>query len=239
MTGLCREATSAAMNNTLRTWGRPPKMVRLPRIVPESRLIGATPTRALTSRPFNSPSSGTSARSVRIVDTRAGCATALAKWRAQAVERRIRTLGVAVLRLDPALPEASGLALADRDPFPGSPGYAVEYTRADDALPAWPRLHAGFHGMPEGSGTPRRLGIEIPPGLRGGPVLDAAGRLAGIALPHADGADRVLMASLMRPDLGALFDAPTNVAHGPAQRAPVGEVYERALRLTLQLIALR
>jgi len=30
-------------------------MVRLPRIVPESRLIGATPTRALISRPFNSP----------------------------------------------------------------------------------------------------------------------------------------------------------------------------------------
>ncbi len=47
------------------------------------------------------------------------------------------------------------------------------------------------------------------------------------------------MASLIRRELGALFGAPTDVAQAPALRAPVDEVYERVMRLTLQSIALR
>ena len=39
-------AQNAAMYSALRTDARPPKMLRLPRSVPLTRLIGATPTSA-------------------------------------------------------------------------------------------------------------------------------------------------------------------------------------------------
>ena len=44
-------------------WRRPPKIVRLPRNLPLSRLNGATPTKAATSRRLSWPSSGIWARS--------------------------------------------------------------------------------------------------------------------------------------------------------------------------------
>src|SRR5436309_1227985 len=44
---------------------RPPPIVRLPRILPLSRLNGATPTRAAARRRVGEPSSGSSASSVR------------------------------------------------------------------------------------------------------------------------------------------------------------------------------
>jgi hypothetical protein len=154
------------------------------------------------------------------------------------VERRIAGIGIAVLRLDPALPEGTPLAAAERDPFPGSPGYAVEYTRADDATPAWPRLHIGFHGTGvDGNTEARLLGIEMPTGARGGPVFDAAGRFAGIAVAHAGGRDRTVMLSSLRREVGDLIAAP---APAPSQRrAPLDEVYEAALPHTLQLITAR
>jgi hypothetical protein len=46
MTGLQRMAEIVAMYRPIRTAARPPKMVRWARMVPESRFMGATPTRA-------------------------------------------------------------------------------------------------------------------------------------------------------------------------------------------------
>src|SRR5690349_15943571 len=43
----------------------PPQIARLPRILPLSRLNGATPTRAAACRRVSEPSSGSSAKSVR------------------------------------------------------------------------------------------------------------------------------------------------------------------------------
>ena len=50
MTGFQRVADSVAIYRAFRTLVRPPAMVRLPRICPESRLIGATPTSAAMRR---------------------------------------------------------------------------------------------------------------------------------------------------------------------------------------------
>ncbi len=154
------------------------------------------------------------------------------------VERRIARLGIAVLRLDPALPGSAALATAERDPFPGSPGYAVEYTRADHAVPAWPRLRIGFHGMGvDGDPEARLLGIDLPAGPRGGPVFDAAGRLAGIAIAHASGRDRTVMVSALRRELNGVIAAAAPAA--AQHRAPLDEIYEAALPVTLQLITAR
>lgn len=66
-TGLKRVATSVAMYSAVRTPALPPKIVRRPLIVPESRFTGATPTSALISRLESRPSSGTSANSAATV----------------------------------------------------------------------------------------------------------------------------------------------------------------------------
>src|SRR5205823_1261879 len=67
MRGLQRQAASAAMYSGLRTEARPPRMARLPRSVPESRLNGAKPTRAAICWRLSLPSSGSSAMSVAAV----------------------------------------------------------------------------------------------------------------------------------------------------------------------------
>ena len=65
--GLKRVATSAAMYRAVRTPALPPKMVRRPLIVPESRFTGTIPTSALISRLERLPCSGTSASSAAAV----------------------------------------------------------------------------------------------------------------------------------------------------------------------------
>lgn len=162
--------------------------------------------------------------------------------------RRDPALGVALLALMPALasrslPRALGdsaveqplPAAAARDPFPGSPGYAVEFRPDPHARPAWPWLRSGFQGAVDARSAQRALGIEMPPGPRGGPVLDAAGRWAGIAL-RSGGADRLLPVSALRRSF-APWIGPASADGSPLPRVAVDEVYEGALRLTLQLIA--
>lgn len=169
--------------------------------------------------------------------------------------RRDRGLGVALLALQPALtlqslPAALGdtpvalplPATAARDPFPGSPAYAVEFAPSPHAEPAWPRLRSGFHGAPAGGSGERRLGIEMPAGPRGGPVLNTAGQWAGLALPGRGGMDRLVPVSQLRTAFAAVVEpAPAPGAAGGTAlpQAAVDAVYEGALRLTLQVIRTR
>ena len=127
--------------------------------------------------------------------------------------------GIAELALRDALGE-SALHPAPRDAFPGSVAYALAFP--PDAGAAWPVMRAGFLGKA------RLLGVELPPGARGGPVLDAAGRLVGVSIADADGADRLVPVSLLRPYAGA-------AAGEDAKLAP-DEIYERALQSTLQVL---
>lgn len=169
------------------------------------------------------------------------------------IERRIDALGLALLRiaapleapLDPAFDATTAEAsiafaastdMPARDPFPGSPGFAAEFHSGDGTEPAWPWLQAGFLGSPEGAGGARRVGIALPDGVaRGGPVFDVGGHLAGIVVSTPDGSDRWVPPSLLRAALGeTLLPLATAAA---TRRMPPDEVYERALRLTLQVIA--
>ena len=150
--------------------------------------------------------------------------------------RGLEPFGVAVLRLAAPLAAADAM-LAPRDPFAGSAGHAIEYAASADAVPSWPSLHQGFFGAFEGRDGLRRLGIALLPGSHGGPVFDAAGRLAGIALPGHDGQGLLLPASMLRAALPAVAPPPERSA-GATTRMPIDEVYEHALRVALQVLAL-
>ncbi len=158
--------------------------------------------------------------------------------------KRLPAKGLALLRLQTVLPFDDGLVFAMQDAFPGSVGFAVEYVPAQDAEPAWPVLRTGFLGgvLPDGQG--RKLGIGMPPGPRGGPVFDAAGRLAGMAISGKPGLpDQVLLVSQLRQALDQTPGRRANEAWGaqPAQGVPasaaVDKIYETSLRTSLQVIA--
>ena len=140
-----------------------------------------------------------------------------------------------LLQLERALPRPSGLSLVGREPFAGGPDYCVEHITGDGSQAGWPLLRSGFFAYPARDGGLRPLGIEMPPGPRGGPVFDASGRLAGIALPHPDGRDRFLPVAAWPAE--ALADIPSDA--GPAAPRPLDELYERSLLLALQVIVLR
>ncbi|HEU5217053.1 MAG TPA: serine protease, partial [Gemmatimonadales bacterium] len=151
------------------------------------------------------------------------------------IERRDEALGLALLRLEEPIEGAPGLALAPRDPFAGSPGFGVDYTATPDAAPAWPLLRPGFIGSPDGATGSLKLGIELPAGAQGGPVLDAGGRFVGITARGPDGRPRLLPLSTLRRAFGDLL----GVLTGPdrASTAPVDGLYEIAMPITLQVIA--
>lgn len=140
--------------------------------------------------------------------------------------------GLAVLQLAAPLDAPAALSLAPREPFPGSPGLVVGYRADADARPAWPKLSAGFLGMPMPEAMQRRLGIEVPVGSAGSPVFDASGRLAGIVLPAgADGQPRLGSAAGLS---AVAMPEPAGAAVPPPM--PLDQVYERALRSSLQLL---
>jgi hypothetical protein len=154
-----------------------------------------------------------------------------------AVERRfgVGDSELALLMLDAPLPLPESFVVAERAPFAGSVGYAVEFAPTPGSTePAWPMLRLGFFGRALAAAELPLLGIDIPPGPRGGGVFDEAGRLAGVALRAPDGRDRLVMVAALPDDVRVLLG--TRVPGGPTPRSAVDIIYERALRLTLQLI---
>ena len=171
---------------------------------------------------------------------------------------RLPSIGVALLQLDKPLPVADAPAAAANQVFPGSAGFAVEYTANPGSEAAWPVLHTGFlGGMTNNPARPdeRALGITMPPGPHGGPVFDAAERLIGKALAplgllqKAAGAAPILVsAATLQRALGQVAPSARLGASPPSSgsapvaalaRVPVDVIYENALRTTLQLITLR
>lgn len=153
------------------------------------------------------------------------------------VERRLTTLGVAILRLATELPGDTDEAFAPNDPFPGSIAFAVEYATSRHATPSWPVLSSGFLGQPAANGARRQLGIDLPAGPRGGPVFDAGGRVVGIAVPVSGNAGQLVPASQLRASVGELLGRPSPQ---PANsRVPIDRIYESALRTSLQIIVQR
>lgn len=155
------------------------------------------------------------------------------------ITRRIPALGVAIADLAEPLPLPEGLAFAPRDPFPGSIGYAVGYA-ATGTQAAWPLLRGGFVGRPEQDPSVRALGIELPAGGgRGGPVFSADGLVAGVAVRSAAGGDRLLLPSQLAAAgiAHGTRSAPDPGDHEPAWRPSTDEIYERAMRVAVQVLA--
>jgi hypothetical protein len=149
---------------------------------------------------------------------------------------------VALRLLDPLDADAIE-APAAREPFAGSPGYVVEYAATPDDAAAWPWLRQGFVGGAIGGSALRQLGIDVADGPHGGPVLDASGRLAGIAL--RDPASGSVWLPAARWHLDRVDHDVAPAANGQVRDVPrtvlIGAdvVYERALRVALQVIAAR
>lgn len=149
---------------------------------------------------------------------------------ARPTQRGPRRAGLAELELASALP-APDNGVAPASPFPGSMGIAFGYQAQPDAGPSWPMLKAGFVGAATQVAGERRLGIGLPADARGGPVLDAWGRLTGVSLAGPQGG---LLASV-----APLFAAPGAAApapDGPAPRPSVDAMYEIGLKQALQLL---
>jgi hypothetical protein len=146
-------------------------------------------------------------------------------------ERGGTAKGVVTLRLKPELPPVE-YPIAPRDAFPGSPAFLVEYMASPTAQPAWPVLSSGFLGAAAGAAGDRELGLDIAAGPRGGPVFDAAGRFIGMALPAGKGPGVLVPASRL-----VLRAQPNATQDAVAGRVSVDEIYERALRISLQLIS--
>lgn len=149
------------------------------------------------------------------------------------VQERLQNLPLVVLTLQGAAEDAPALQTVPRDAFPGSPGYAIAYTGNEQATPAWPWLRLGFLGSVDLASGQRRLGIELPSNaLPGGPVFDTAGRLVGLS-----SAGSLLPVSSLQTELSALFAAAP--AEAPSPRIATDELYERAMKTTVQVLALR
>ena len=159
------------------------------------------------------------------------------------VVKRLSAAGVALVKLSQTLPVPDDFWMADKEPFPGSPGYAVEYVTspktAQNAAPAWPVLRLGFlGGMVTPTGTARLLGIDMPSGPRGGPVFDSAGQLIGVALKGKSGAaDQLATVSQLQKAIGQPPGA--SMQKSAPTTFTADRIYENGLKVSLQVITAR
>jgi hypothetical protein len=153
----------------------------------------------------------------------------LGRRRSVSLARVAKSLDLALLRVD-STPEAPLVVpFAARDPFPGSPAYAVAYLTAADSLPAWPLLRSGFFGAPRGDAGVLALSVD---GAGSGPIFDGGGRLAGFGVRGPGNA--VVPISVLRREFGEVLGADGG---GPtAPRAPADQIYEMAMPITVQVI---
>ena len=150
------------------------------------------------------------------------------------VTRRDAAAGLAELRLDsPLLTTGPVLAMAARDPFPGSPAFGVAYPlQRDTATPAWPLMRIGFVGAPSDLPGMHAPGIAQP---AGGALFDNSGRLVAIVTLAENGAVRAVLPSRLRVP-GAVVPPLATAAAG---RLPLDELYERALARVVQVLSAR
>ncbi len=152
----------------------------------------------------------------------------------------IRAGGFTALRLSSRL-DPSPVAWAPNDPFAGSAGFVIAYAASPAAGPAWPWLGQGFFGAFDGDAGMRKLGMALPAALYGGPVFNAQGQLAGIALLGAANQGRLapvsMFAAFARANAGAA--PPIADGDGTVARIAPDQAYEHALKIALQVIVLR
>jgi hypothetical protein len=142
--------------------------------------------------------------------------------------------GLALLKLHAALPLGASAEDSVRDPFAGSPGYALQF--AATPAPAWPWLAQGFLGPARADGT-RALGFEPAGATPGAAVLDSTGRLAGITLGARGGGVAWVPASRWQAALGAgTVPAPTGAEAAPRGLVSPDAIYELGMRRAVQVL---
>jgi len=161
----------------------------------------------------------------------------LGRFSRATVEHRTHGNGLAIVRLDKPIDIGAGAAVVDSNPFPGSAAFVVEYVATDDAAPSWPLLSSGFIGRPRAGSAQRQLDKNERAGARGGPVFNAAGGLVGVAMADSDGNDFLLPVSQLRESINVALG--TSTESTPTDRMPVDQIYELALRTTVQVILKR
>ncbi len=154
-------------------------------------------------------------------------------------------LGLVLLTLVEPLPTPGVMVVPERDAFPGSPAYALDYTPDAAGEAAWPAMRLGFLGAPvvavaTGSSSPagsvslRRLGVALPGhGPRGGPVYDQGGRLVGLAL-GGEAVDSLLPVGALRGRFGERFGRRDSTPR-PVPMA-TDELYELGMKASLQVL---
>lgn len=184
---------------------------------------------------------------------------------AATVMQRLPRLGLTIVRLASPLPLPDGFAIATAEAFPGSVGYAVQYSVFDgkpNSAPAWPQLHVGFVGgmaVPQNAASQDRLlGIGLQNDARGGPVFNAAGHWIGVAVRSVGGKNDLLITSaqltqalgnstkkfgLVALQKATLQSTPAPITSAvPALSATaisVDRIYEASLKSALQVITIR
>jgi hypothetical protein len=160
----------------------------------------------------------------------------LGRTRSVTVERRMEVAGLALVTFEQPLDGADSRP-ARRDPFAGSPGYAVAFATSGDATPAWPWLYPGFVGNTVARlAEPGLLSFDVPASVEGAALFDATGAWSGIVLAQGAGGHAVVTAARLRDELGsALLDDAS--ATDPAPRMSADAIDERAMHIALQVIA--
>lgn len=157
-------------------------------------------------------------------------------WTVRArVQRLDPRAGLAVLEADQAL-EGADLPLAASEAAPGSPACIFGYPPGPARDGAWPRASLGFLGRRR-SIEERLLGIEVAAGMAGAPVVNLLGRAVGIVLPAGgDGRPGLAGVATIRALAGEQAAAVDTAA---TANRPLDELYEKAMRVGLQVIAVR
>lgn len=149
------------------------------------------------------------------------------------VDRRSPDDGLALLRLVSPLDRGTSRG-SPREAFPGSPAFLAAAGDGLSPHAAWPRLQIGFLGTHSADGS-RLLGIPLPGNAVGAPVVDRLGGILGMALGgYRTGQPRLAGVLSLRKLAGG--DGLELAARGSA--IPVDEIYETALRNTLQVLVL-
>ncbi len=138
--------------------------------------------------------------------------------------------GLALLQLDEPWHDTPGPALGERASFAGSVVHTFAHV-SSSSEPAWPSLRSGFLGAVSGEvqlSVPRFEAQRLP----GGGVFDAQGRWIGIWIEGPTRDDTLLVPAY---SLLLRLDLPVNSTVEP--RRPMDEIYERAMRWTVQVLA--
>jgi hypothetical protein len=155
-------------------------------------------------------------------------------------------LAVAVLVVKQPYTGVPPLVAAHRPAHAGAPALVMRHAAQPGAQAAWPQMHTQFLAMPQPPTQTPSVARQPSQALPGGPVFDARGTWLGVTVPGLRD-DSLLPAgaidgqSLTGVQVESIrvqpVAAPTQInSTARASRMPLDELYERAMRNTVQVL---